>query len=147
MTDKEKDDLFYVCTLIEYIGRKTNNSRGLIVQKLEEKGIRKQLYDAEVNHCLSFEQVSDEIVEQYHITNGTFDTISKCKYSIPTVTAIGKLYSRLIEQCAKPEKEIEELMKVFQSFISDQISDFRTDLYYQNPSYLKCSYEEGYLLD
>ena len=31
--------------------------------------------------------------------------------------------------------------------ISDEISRFDTDLYYQNPSYLECSYQEGYLLD
>ena len=31
--------------------------------------------------------------------------------------------------------------------ISDEISNFNTDLYYQNPSYLECSYQEGHLLD
>ncbi len=53
----------------------------------------------------------------------------------------------MIEDCAKPGGEVEELMKVFSSFISDKISDFKSDVYYQNPSYLECSYEAGYLLD
>ena len=97
MTEKQKNDFFYVCALIEYMGRKTKNRRGLIVNAMEEAGIRKQLYDAEVNHCLSFEQVSDELISQYGILCGDFDTITGCKYSIP--------------------------------------------------SYLKCSYEAGYLLD
>ena len=34
------------------------------------------MYDAEVNHCLSFEQVCDEVVEEYKIKEGKFDTIS-----------------------------------------------------------------------
>ena len=38
-------------------------------------------------------------------------------------------------------------MNIFCSFISDEISNFSTDLYYQNPSYLECSYKEGRLLD
>lgn len=147
MTEREKDDLFYVCSLIEFIGRKTSNSRSVVIQALGEEGIRKQIYDAEVNHCLSFEQVSDEIIEQYHIQKGNFDMITDCKYTVPSVTAIGKLYSRMILACASPGAEISELIKIFQSFISDKISDFKTGIYYENPSYLKCSYEAGYLLD
>lgn len=147
MTNKERDDLFYVCSLIEYIGRATRNKRGIIVSALGEKGVQKQLKDAEVNHCLSFEQVSDEVIEQYAITQGSFDTVSNCKYTVPDFQDIGKLYSILIENCAKTGEEIKELMKIFASFISDEISDFRTGLYYQNPSYLMCSYQEGYLLE
>lgn len=99
MTEKARNDYFYVCSLIEYIGRVTKNRRGKIVEIIGKSGIEKLLYDAEVNHCLSFEQVSDELI------------------------------------------------KLFSSFISDKISDFQTDLYYQNPSYLECSYKAGCLLD
>lgn len=147
MTEKERNDYFYVCSLIEYTARKTLNKRGTIVKALGEKGIEKQLYDAEVNHCLSFEQVSDEIIEQYNIQQGDFDTITDCKYTVPGYMDIGKLYSIMIEDCAKPGEETKELIKIFCSFISDEISDFNTDLYYQNPSYLEWSYREGYLLD
>lgn len=147
MTEKEKNDYFYVCSLIEYIARETKNKRGVITEKLGKKGIEKLLYDAEVNHCLSFEQVSDEVIMQYGITEGDFDTITECKYVIPSYLDIGKLYSIMIEDCAKPGKEVDELLKIFSSVISDKISDFQTDVYYQNPSYLECSYEAGYLLD
>lgn len=79
---KAKNDLFYVCSLIEYIARQTQNKRGIVVKILGREGIEKQLYDAEVNHCLSFEQVSDEIIQQYKIPEGTFDTITECKYAV-----------------------------------------------------------------
>ncbi len=111
------------------------------------EGIEKQLYDAEVNHCLSFEQVSDEIIEQYKIPAGDFDTITECKYTVPGFMDIRKLYSIMIEDCAVPGREMEELLKIFDSFISDEISEFQTDLYYQNPDYLEWSYREGHLLD
>lgn len=52
-----------------------------------------------------------------------------------------------IEDCAKEGEEVEELMKIFTSFISDEISEFRTGLYYVNPDYLEKSYQEGYLLE
>lgn len=38
-------------------------------------------------------------------------------------------------------------MSVFASFISDAISNFRSDLYYQNPDYLEWCYREGHLLE
>lgn len=147
MTKQEKNDYFYVCSLIEYIARQTKNRRRVITSALGKKGVEKLLYDAEVNHCLSFEQVSDEVIEQYHIPSGNFDTITECKYAIPSFLDIGKLYSILIEDCAAPGKEADELINIFSSFISDEISNFQTDVYYQNPSYLECSYQAGYLLD
>lgn len=147
MTEKERNDYFYVCALIEYIGRETKNHRGDVVQAIGEGGLDKLLYDAEVDHCLSFEQVCDEVVEDYKIPQGKFDTITGCKYTVPSFLDIGKLYSIMIEDCAKPGEELQEMMKIFTSFISDEISDFSTDLYYQNPSYLEWSYREGKLLD
>ena len=147
MTAKERNDYFYVCALIEYIGRETHNHRSDVVNAIGENGIAKLLHDAEVNHCLSFEQVSDEVIDYYKISQGTFDTISSCKYTVPSYLDIGKLYSIMIEDCAQQGKELSELMKIFTSFISDEISDFNTDLYYQNPDYLECSYREGKLLD
>ena len=147
MTEKERNDYFYVCALIEYIGRETRNHRGDIVRAIGIKGIEKLLRDAEVNHCLSFEQVSDEVISYYGIEQGDFDTLSGCKYSVPSYLDIGKLYSIMVEDCAEPGKEAEELMKIFSSFISDAISNFNSDLYYQNPDFLEWSYREGKLLD
>lgn len=147
MTEKERDDFFYVCSLIEYTARQTKNKRGVIAEALGREGIEKQLYDAQVNHCLSFEQVSHEVIEQYEIAEGDFDTITDCSYTVPEFTDIGKLYSIMIEDCAEPGKEVDELLKIFSSFISEEISDFNTDVYYQNPDYLECSYRAGYLLD
>ena len=106
MTEIKKDDLFYVCSLIEFIGRKTKNKRKEVVNALGEQGIIKQLYDAQVNHCLSFEQVSEELIEKYQIPHGNFDTISDCKYKVPSFTAIGKLYSHMILDCSKNGEEI-----------------------------------------
>ena len=147
MTEKERNDYFHVCALIEYIARETKNHRGDIVNAIGNPGIEKLLYDAEVNHCLSFEQVSDEVIQYYKITQGEFDTISNCQYSVPSFLDIGKLYSIMIEDCAKLGEEVQELMNIFQSFISDAISNFNSDLYYQNPDYLEWSYREGELLD
>ena len=99
-----------------------------------------------MNHCLSFEQVSDEWIEQYGIEQGTFDTITNCKYTVPSVTAIGRVYQQLVVGISKENEEAQAIIDVFSSFISDEISDFNSSVYYSNPDYLRCSYEEGVLL-
>ena len=79
--------------------------------------MHKLLKTADVNHCLSFEQVGDEVIEQYQIPKGNFDTITNCRYPIPGFQDIGDLYSILIEDCAAPGEELSEMMKIFDSFI------------------------------
>ena len=97
MSETERNDLFYVCSLIEYTARKTTNRRRVVAEALGEEGIKKQLLDAGVNHCLSFEQVSDELIEQYHIPTGDFDTITGCKYSIPSYLECSYQEGRLLD--------------------------------------------------
>lgn len=147
MTADERNNYFYVCSMIEYTARKTKNHRRVIVDCLRDEGIRKQLYAAQVNHCLPFEQVSEEWVETYQIPDGSFDTVSNCKYTVPSYMDIGNLYCILVQMCAKEGEEVQELIKIFSSFISDEISNFNTDLYYQNPDYIRCSYQAGRLLE
>lgn len=147
MTKKDRNDLFYVCSLIEYISRVTKNRRGAVVQRLGLDGIRKLIHDAEMDHCLPFEQVADEVITWYQIHDGDFSPEAGSPYHIPSCQDIGKLYAILIEDLATPGQEAETLQSVFSSFLSDAISNFRSDLYYQNPDYLEWSYREGRLLE
>lgn len=141
------DDLFYVCTMIEYVARITHNRTKTIVDKLSDQALKHELKAASVNHCLSFEQVCDEWIEKYNIQNGNFDNITVCKYEVPSETSIGRVYQMLISSvCNSDDQLVDNIRKVFNSFISDEISDFNSNVYYSNPNYIKCSYEEGKLL-
>lgn len=146
MSDVSRDDIYYVCCMIEYTARKTKNRRGIVAEKLGISGIRRQLRYASVNHSLSFEQVADEWVEDYGIADGNFDTAGECRYEVPSVTSIGKVYRNLVESIPGDEAAEQKIFHVFTSFISDAISDFNSNVYYSSPSYLQCSYEEGKLL-
>ncbi len=142
-----KDAVFYVCSLVEFTARKTKNHRSAIVQAMQEKGIEHYLEYADVNHCLPFEQVSDEMIARYNIPIGTFDTVSECKYEVPTATAIGKVYQELALEESKKMSVAKAILHVFSSFLSDAISNFNSDVYYQNSSYLQACYDSGALLD
>lgn len=146
MTEKQKNDVLYVCSLIETIARKTKNHRQDVIRHFTKAGIEQQLRLAEVNHCLSFEQVSDELIEDLNIPDGDFDTAAECRYTVPSATSIGMLYQGLVLSTMKDEDAAQAILDVFSSFITDEISDFNSNVYYTNPDYLRCSYLEGKML-
>ena len=144
---KNEDDLFFVCTMIECVARTTHNKPKDIVAKISDSELIHELKVASVNHCLSFEQICDEWIEKFHIQNGKFENISECKYNVPTDTSIGRVYQTLISNvCESDEELISTIRRVYNSFISDEISNFNSNVYYSNPDYIKCSYEAGELL-
>ena len=91
MTEKQKDDIYYICSLIEFIARKTKNHRQEGIRHFSKADVERQLRLAEVNHCLSFEQVADELIEDYGISDGDFDTVKECRYEVPSFLSIGML--------------------------------------------------------
>ena len=145
MTEKETDDLFYFCTLIEFISRKTKNTRRDTIAYFSEDEIKFQLDNAQINHCLSLEQVCDELIEKLSIQIGNSDSVAECKYTVPTETSIGRVYQRLI-LAVEGDSITKTIKEVFSSFISEEISNFNSNVYYSNPDYLLWSYREGQLL-
>ena len=104
------NDVYYVAALIEYVSRKTKNRRRYVVKKIGMEGIRHLLEDANANHCLSIGQVSEEVVEDYGIEMGEFDSVGKCQYKVPGYLPIGKNYARLVEDVeSNPERYPEAL--------------------------------------
>ena len=142
---KKDNDLFYTCSLIDYIARKTKNTRADVVNKLGKQRIDK-IYDlADVYHCDNIDRVSDDFIEEAGIQEGKFDNVGDCKYSIPSHWDIGKVYKRLIKAVAEHEKIgiIEALFKVYNSFLSTKIDDYNSSMYYENPAYLLECYLES----
>lgn len=146
--ESQKDnDLFYTCSLIEYIARKTKNTKKVVVEKLGKSNIEKIYELAEVYHCENIDKVSDEFIQKADIREGTYDNISNCKYDVPTYWDIGKVYKRLIIMVCKDEKKyIDTLIEVLTSWIIEKIDDYNSSMYYENPSYIYACYVEGKVL-
>ena len=145
---KKDNDVFYTCSLIDYIARKTKNVRSYIVNKLGKERLEK-IYDlADVYHCDNIERVCDDFIEDANIEHGTFDNVADCGYSIPTYWDIGKVYKRLIKRVSEYEKIdiISALEKVYNSFISPKIDDYNSSVYYENPEYIFECYRENQML-
>ena len=74
--EPQKDnDLFYTCSLIDYIARKTKNTRVDVVDYLGRKRLEK-IYDlADIYHSDNIDRVSGDFIEECGIKEGTFDNV------------------------------------------------------------------------
>ncbi len=146
--DNRDNDLFYLCSLIEYIGRKTKNYRSTVVNLLGKKELTHIWDYADVYHCENIDKVSDELIEKHHLEEGYFDNVGQCKYAVPTHWDIGKVYHRLILDVAHATDSdvMDTLMLVYNSWITRKIDDYNSSMYYENPSYLLESYRTGAVL-
>lgn len=137
MSQKD-NDLFFTCALIDYIARKTKNTRTDVVNRLGKEQISKIFELAGIYHCDNPERVCDDFIESAHIETGTFDNIADCGYAVPSYWDIGKVYKRLIKMVAEDKKKdvIDALIEVYNSFISPAIDDYNSSFYYENPLFI-----------
>jgi len=148
--DKNANNLFFLCSLIEYIGRKTKNHRNVVVNAIGKNDLQHIFDLADVYHSENIDKLTFELTEKHNIENGVFDNVADAKYSIPTHWDIGKVYKRLIIDVNRrgvlhtPDKSlVDTLFEVYNSWLSLKIEDFNSSVYYESPEYLFQSYLAG----
>lgn len=140
-----ENNLFYTCSLIEYIARYTNNTKKVIIEKLKKDKVEKIYNLADIYHCENIEKIANEIIDEYNISKGTY--IYKLNDNKPTYFDIGKVYQRLIIMVNINEKNIiDDLIKVLSSWIIEKIDDYSSSMYYENPSYIYECYKSKKIL-
>lgn len=146
MGTKNNNNLFYTCSLIEYIGRKKKRSRRDIVDFLGKDSIER-IYDyADVFHCEPIEKTAWEFIDECQITEGTFDNEKACRYRVPDYWTIGEVYERLIEDCCSDDDIVSGIWEIYHSWIDENISDYNTDFFYQPRDYIAACYMAGMVL-
>jgi hypothetical protein len=115
--DKDANNLFFLCSLIEYISRKTKNHRNVVTNAIGKTDLQKIFNLSDVYHSENIDKLTFELIEKYNIENGYFDNIENAKYSIPTHWDIGKVYKRLIISVSKHNDKplIDTLPEVYNS--------------------------------
>ena len=142
---KNDSALFYTCSLIEYIGREQKQERGMVVRKLGIDTLKRIYRYADVFHCEVIAKVAEDFIGICGIESGNYDNVSKCKYRVPDYWTIGEVYKRLIEDVTKGDV-IDTLMEVYNSWISESVSNYNSDFYYQPRDYIRECYLAGEVL-
>jgi hypothetical protein len=142
---KNNSDLFYTCSLIEFIGRRQHLKRSEAVEYLGEDTISRIYHYADVFHCEPIEKTADDFIQKCNIPTGDFDNVAACRYTVPDYWTMGEVYERLIEDAAGEDEDgiIRYLMQVYSSWMDAALSDYNTDFYYQSRDYIYECYKEG----
>ena len=100
---------------------------------------------ADIFHCEPIEKTADDFIQMCGITVGDYDNVDKARYAVPDYWTIGEVYERLIEDISEDETDavISTIISVYNSWISDAISNYNTDFYYQSREYTFQCYVEG----
>ncbi|MCI7596033.1 MAG: hypothetical protein PUI41_04360 [Lachnospiraceae bacterium] len=143
--ERKDNDLFFTCSLIEYIARKTKNRREDVVNALGKESVAKIYNLADVYHSDNIDRVSEDFIQAAGIAEGTFDNISAARYAVPSHWDIGKVYKRLILGIVREKRMdvIDALFAAYHSFVSDKIQDFNSSFYYDAPQNILNAFLDG----
>ena len=142
---KNDSSLFYLCSLIEFIGRLQKLRRRDVVNNIGEKTLRRIYSHADILHCEPIEKTADDFIVMCEIPEGDFDNVASCKYEVPDYWTIGEVYERLIEDVCDDDV-IAKLIEVYNSWIDREISNYNSDLFYQPRDYLRECWLAGKIL-
>ena len=139
------NDVFYTCGLIEYIGRKTCNARGTVVNLLGRDRVAHMVEYADVLHSENIDAVCKRYVVDARIPRGDFDNVSCARYGTPTHWDIGKVYKRLAlgimreRSCAPADAVVE----AFRSPVAPLIDDYNGSFFYEAPANILTAHITG----
>ena len=145
--ERNNSALFFTCSLIEYIGRITKNTRLDVLKYLGKEDVERVYAYADVFHCEPIEKVADDFIQKAQISEGTYDNISLCSFLIPDYWDIGEVFSRLIEDSYEETAVLDGIWEVYGSWIAEAILNFNSDFYYQSREYIALCYREGKVLE
>lgn len=105
-----------------------------------------KIYDlADVYHSDNIDRVSDDFIQEAGLQSGTFDSVARTKYSVPSHWDIGKVFKRLILGVSLEKKIgiIDALFESYNSFVSGKIEDFNSSFYYDSPQNILNAFLDG----
>lgn len=138
-----KNNLFYLCSLLEAVSRTTGKNKKDIVNKIGKAEL-KHLYEAaDVNHCLPIKQVTEEVAER----NGFEIQEHHFKKQKTTIWEKGKIYQRLIVDISDDNDWLDNLIEVYNSWFCEYLDNQNLPIYWQPRGYIKECYLQKKIID
>lgn len=143
----ESNNVFFACSLIDFIARKMKSKRVDVVRALGVERIAKIIELADVYHSENIEEVSDRFIDQAGIVPGDFDNVAAARYAVPSHWDIGKVYKRLTLMIAEDEGVSlpEAVVRAYSSSVSPLIDDYNGSFFYESPQAIFAAYKYGEL--
>ena len=142
-----KNDLYYLCYIIERVARKLHQPNKYVVNALGEKELYRLICNAQVLHCENPLKTEEDIIKDNNLVSGNFDISNVDKDlcdKIPSATAIGKVYMRLITDTMSPDEDyVQGLIRVYNDSICEIIDNYNSSAYYEPSYFIARAYLNG----
>lgn len=143
----EKDDLYFVCYMIERVARKIKQRNSYVVNRIGKEELNHLISVANVLHAENPLSVEEEWIGAYSLEAGNYDVLAVDEELVketPTAMQMGKVYQRLIVDTLQPKEDfVEGLIRIYNSSICDVIDNYNCSAYYE-PSYVIArAYQDG----
>lgn len=146
MSKGTNSSLFFVCSLIEQLGRSLHQRLREIVSDLGSARINILLKNADILHCEPIAKVADDVAAEFGLQPGEYDNVKEANYAVPSVWDMGKVYTRLIEDVSSGAPIAEVLVEVYSSWIDVFLSNYNSVVYFQPRDYIAECYRNGAIL-
>ena len=143
----DANSTFYVCSLIEYIGRNRKLSREDVVSSLGQETLSRIYCYSDTFHCEPIDKVADDFIRLRTVPEGDFDNVAACRYDPPDYWTMGAVFGRLATDTAGSRPPAEAIAAVYTSPVGRALSNYNTDLFYQPRDYLKSCFDAGRILE
>lgn len=145
--DITKNDLFFVCSMIERVARLLKQRNKYVVNVIGRNGLLRQLSIAQTLHSENLRAVAADWIDEYELEEGTFDItdvdVELCE-RIPSALDMGKVYARLILQTRLDAEDYADgIIRVYNNDICETIDNYNCSTYYEPSYYIARSYFAG----
>lgn len=133
------NDLFFVCFMVEKVARTLHRHNRYVVEHISDDRLWHYLSIADVLHSQNPDQTAHDWITDERLSEGSFDITDIDKnidVNIPSATAMGKVYTRLIIDTMLPDEDyVHAIRRIYGSSICDKIDDYNCSAFYE-PSYI-----------
>lgn len=142
-----KDDVFYVCSLIERIARHLKQPNRYVVNRMGKQGLSEKLSLANVMHSENQQAVVERMVDEFQLESGCFDVTNvnpALVDRIPSEQDMGKVYMRLILSTLYSwEDYADAILRIYNDKTCRTIDNYNGSAYYEPSYYLTRCYYSG----
>ena len=145
--DIEKNDLYFVCYMIERVARHIHQKNKYVVNTIGKDGLYHLISVANVLHSENPTKVEDDWINDYGLKESDFDITDVDKElaeKIPTPLEMGEVYQRLINDTLDSKEDyVDGIIRVYNNEICDVIDNYNCSAFYE-PSYVIArAYQSG----
>lgn len=132
MDNQLKDNIYFICCLIEYIARITGNHRGEVALILDKEGIADILERAETYRGMPIKKVAHVVMTQYRIRKRRWRLIYWFWRSKETIEDIGHIYCAEALQRMNGEATAEAANAIVSVFYASLCDNFGNGFIFAN---------------